>query len=132
MPNDPDEERDGSPKQNESGDDQNSTTLDEDSQNENDNSEPSTKQLKVTSDEVNFLIYRYLQESGEYLDARREAIACGYGYIDIHSCGSAYCAAATCMCHFDLFSSELRILMGQFCDFRFLITAHSCLLLSMD
>jgi len=64
MPNGQEEEHGGSPKQNESGDDQNSTTLDEDSQNDNDNSEPSTKQLKITSDEVNFLIYRYLQESG--------------------------------------------------------------------
>ena len=33
----------------------------------NDNGESQSKGICVTSDEINFLVYRYLQESGTYL-----------------------------------------------------------------
>lgn len=51
-------------------DPENNTVEDEDSQNENDGTsttvESSDKAMAITSDEVNFLVYRYLQESGEF------------------------------------------------------------------
>jgi len=39
---------------------------DDDSQNADDVTTDSDKPMKITSDEVNFLVYRYLQESGEF------------------------------------------------------------------
>ena len=55
-----------------SGEDlENNTADDEDSQNENDGNSTtadlSDKSMVITSDEVNFLVYRYLQESGEFV-----------------------------------------------------------------